>query len=228
MKPLAIWTLILAVCSSAAGQNTIGLPLIINYGKNDFHGGAQTWDIKQDHKGLMYFANNEGLICYDGTWWKNYPLPNATILRSIAIDRNDRIYAGGQGELGYFQADPKGFLQYVSLTGLLPRGNKSFADIWHIEIFNGSVFFQATDRIFELKNNIIRVFLPQSQWQFLVQAGNDLIAQDRNNGLLTYRNNEWVPMKNCQALRNELISGVSAMGKDSLLVSTISNVDSPS
>ncbi|WP_431216996.1 ligand-binding sensor domain-containing protein [Puia sp. P3] len=222
MKPLAIWTLIFAVCSSAAGQNTIGLPLIINYGKNDFHGGSQTWDIKQDHKGLMYFANNEGLICYDGTWWKNYPLPNATILRSIAIDRNDRIYAGGQGELGYFQADTKGYLQYVSLTGLLPRGNKSFADIWHIEIFNGSVFFQATDRIFELKNNIIRVFLPQSQWQFLVQADNVLLAQDRDNGLLTYRNNEWVPMKNCLALRNELISGVSAMGKDSLLVSTIS------
>src|SRR5690349_2006079 len=55
MKPLAIWMLIVAICSSAAAQNTIGLPLIINYGKNDFHGGAQTWDIKQDHKGLMYF-----------------------------------------------------------------------------------------------------------------------------------------------------------------------------
>jgi len=221
VKPLAILMLIFAICSSAAGQNTIGLPLIINYGKNDFHGGAQTWDIKQDHKGLMYFANNEGLISYDGTYWKNYPLPNATILRSIAIDRNDRIYAGGQGELGYFQADPKGFLQYVSLTGLLPRSNKSFADIWHIEIFNGGVFFQATDRIFELKNNDIHVFQPQSQWQFLVQADNELIAQDRDNGLLTFRNNEWVPMRNSQALRNELISGVSAMRKDSLLVSTI-------
>jgi hypothetical protein len=155
----------------------------------------------------MYFANNEGLISYDGTYWKNYPLPNATILRSIAIDRDDRIYAGGQGEFGYFQANHKGFLQYVSLTGLLPRGNKSFADIWHIEIFNVAVFFQATDRIFELKNNVIHVFLPQSQWQFLVQAGNELIAQDRTGGLLTFRNNEWAPMKNSQPLRGELISG---------------------
>ena len=66
-------------------QNTIGLPLVINYSKTDFHGGAQTWDIKQDGNGIMYFANNEGLISFDGTYWKIYPLPNRTILRSMAI-----------------------------------------------------------------------------------------------------------------------------------------------
>src|ERR1700749_915101 len=95
-----LFTCLLALTAvGAQGQNTIGLPLIVNYSKTDFHGGAQTWDIKQDSRGLLYFANNEGLICYDGTYWKVYPLPNRTILRSIAIDKNDRIYAGGQGEI---------------------------------------------------------------------------------------------------------------------------------
>jgi len=46
----------------------------------------------------MYFANNEGLLSFDGTYWKGYPLPNKTILRSIAIDKNNRIYAGGKGK----------------------------------------------------------------------------------------------------------------------------------
>lgn len=221
MKPLLLWIIFFTLCSSVEGQNTIGLPLIINYGKTDFHGGSQTWDIKQDRNGLMYFANNEGLICYDGTWWKIYPLPNRTIMRSLAIDKDGRIYVGGQGEIGVFSPDGNGFLHYESLINLLPAANSHFADIWHIELLNGSVFFQATDRIFELKNNVIRVFLPRSEWQFLTRAGNELISQDRKNGLLTYRNNEWVPLKNNQLMDNQLISGISPMGNDSMLVSTI-------
>ena len=37
-------------------KNTIGLPQIINYNNNDFHAGTQTWDIKQDKNGIMYFC----------------------------------------------------------------------------------------------------------------------------------------------------------------------------
>ena len=221
MKPLAFWTIFFMLAVVVKGQNTIGLPLIVNYGKMDYHGGAQTWDIKQDRQGLMYFANNEGLLCYDGTYWKNYPLPNHTILRSIAIDKDDRIYVGGQGEIGFFSPDANGFLRYESLIPLLPAAHRVFADIWHIEIFKGSVFFQANDRLFELKNNVIRVFLPRSQWQFLALAGNELIAQDKKYGLLSYKNTEWVPLTNNQLLEDQLVSGVSPMGNDSLLVSTI-------
>jgi len=221
MKPLAFWTFFFMLAIVANAQNTIGLPLIVNYARTDFHGGAQTWDIKQDQRGLMYFANNEGLLCYDGTYWKNYPLPNHTIMRSLAIDKDGRIYAGGQGEIGFFSPDANGFLRYESLIHLLPAAHRVFADVWHIEIFNGSVFFQATDRLFELKNNVIRVFLPRSQWQFLYLAGNELIAQDKKYGLLSYKNTEWVPLTNNRLLEDQLVSGVTPMGNDSLLVSTI-------
>ena len=221
MKLLLFGILFLGWSGWLHSQNTIGLPLIVNYGKMDFHGGAQTWDIQQDERGLLYFANNEGLISYDGTYWKVYPLPNRTIMRSLAIDKNDRIYAGGQGEIGFFSPDGNGFLRYESLTGLLPAAHKEFADIWNIEIYNESVFFRATDRIFELRNNAIRVFTPQSQWQFMTLAGKELLAQDRKNGLLSYRNKEWVPLTNNQLLADELVSGITPMGPDSMLVSTI-------
>lgn len=121
MRLLALLLLIILPINILQAQNTIGLPVIINYSKVDFKGGSQTWDIKQDKNGLMYFANNEGLISFDGTYWKIYPLPNRTIVRSVDIGSNNRIYVGGQGEMGYFMADANGFLQYQSLTGLLPK-----------------------------------------------------------------------------------------------------------
>lgn len=201
-------------------QNTIGLPLIINYGKPDFHGGAQTWDIKQDRNGIMYFANNEGLLTFDGTYWKTYPLPHRTIIRSLAIDQNNRIYVGGQGEIGYFTADKNGFLHYESLIDRLKVPQQKFADIWDIKIWGESVFFRATDRIFELSYNNIQVFLPKSQWQFLELIGNKLIAQDKINGLFVFKNAQWFPEINNKIIENEIVTGITAMGKDSMLVTT--------
>lgn len=170
MKRCWLVLLLLTYLGVLHGQNTIGLPLIVNYGKADFHGGAQTWDIGQDRNGYLYFANNEGLLSFDGTYWKAYPLPNRTIMRSLAID-NQRIYAGGQGEMGYFAPDGKGFLRYTSLVDLLPADSRTFADVWDIQLLGGAVFFRTTDRIFELRNNAIRVYHPQSQWQFMTVAG---------------------------------------------------------
>src|SRR5438552_3603602 len=83
-------------------QNTIGIPAIINYSKQDYHAGSQNWDIQQDSDGILYFANNDGLLSYDGNFWRIYPLPNHTIVRSLAIGADHRIFVGGQGEIGYF------------------------------------------------------------------------------------------------------------------------------
>lgn len=218
-----IWILLITLLPSIhiLGQNTIGLPLIINYSKTEFHGGAQTWDIKQDKNGVMYFANNEGLVSFDGTNWKVHPLPNKTIMRSLAIDKNNRIYAGGQGEMGYFIADVNGFLRYESLISLLPKAQNKFADIWDIVLQGESVFFRATDKIFELKNNNIQFYLPKSEWQFLKLSGKRLIAQDKINGLFQYRNNTWIPFRNNKLLDHQIVAGVTQIGEDSSIITTM-------
>ena len=203
------------------GQNTIGIPQIINFNKNDFRAGTQTWDIDQDSKGRMYFANNEGLLTYDGTFWKLHPLPNKTIMRSIAIDKNGIIYAGGQGEMGYFVPNERGFLKYISLTPLLPAKERSFADIWEIEIIGESVFFRASERmIMELRNKAISFHPPISGWQFMKKMGTILYAQDQKNGLYIYKNNAWRLAANNQLLSGSIISGMIQTGKENSLILT--------
>ena len=223
MKRILFFSLVLFVPILIKSQNTIGLPQVINYNKNEFHGGSQTWDIAQDHDGRMYFANNEGLLCYDGATWKIQALPNKTIVRSVAIDKNGKIYVGGQGEIGYFLSDNKGFLQYHSLLPIIPTAQKTFADIWDIEINGESIFFRATDRIFHLKNNSISIYPPISEWQFLSQNEGKIYAQDRENGLLLFQNNKWRPLKNNILIHNLIINGIISKGNDSLLISTTNN-----
>lgn len=149
---------------NGAAQNTIGLPQITNFNNSNYNGGTQTWDIKQDEAGRMYFANNEGLLIYDGSYWKLFPRPNKTILRSINLVK-ERIYAGGQDEIGFFAPDVYGILKYSSLTPLIPRGQEKFTDVWKIEQHKDAVFFQTTNWIFEYKGNAIFSYPALSSWQ---------------------------------------------------------------
>ncbi|RYD91307.1 MAG: transcriptional regulator, partial [Sphingobacteriales bacterium] len=111
--------LLLLLGTTLYGQNTVGLPEIRNYSKQAYRAGTQSWQIRQDSSGLLYFANNDGLLTFDGARWQTYPLPNKTIVRSVHVAKGGRIYVGGQDELGYFAPEADGKLAFHSLKRLI-------------------------------------------------------------------------------------------------------------
>ncbi len=72
MCRLLVALALLIPCGITA-QNTIGFPDILNYTKQEYQGGGQNWDATADQRGIMYFANTEGLLAFDGHYWKVYP-----------------------------------------------------------------------------------------------------------------------------------------------------------
>jgi ligand-binding sensor domain-containing protein len=211
---------VLIFAGSLTAQNTIGLPQILNFSNNSFEGGAQTWDIRQDRTGRMYFANNEGLLTYDGSYWKLYPLPNKTIVRSLALE-NNRIYAGGQDEIGFYAPDKQGVLQYTSLKPLIAKQYSTFTDVWEIEIFDHAVFFRTWDRIFEYRNDAIRTYPAETGWQMIKKTGNRLIAHDKIHGLYEYADRKWIALSSNPSPINFEITGIVALENDSLLLSSL-------
>src|SRR5438552_4014806 len=113
MKKCILLILVLRafVCTSTA-QITLGTPAIKNYTHDEYNAGSEMWDIKQGKNGLLYLANEDGLLTFDGSYWKTYPLPNRSGIKSIAIDATGRIYVGGQDEVGYFFPDEAGILKF--------------------------------------------------------------------------------------------------------------------
>ncbi len=171
---------------SVVGQ---GIPFSLHFSKNDYEGGTQNWDIRQDSTGMLYVANNNGLMTFDGNHWKVTPVANKTILRSIACTNSGKIWAGAQGELGYFQPNINGLMEYHSLRPLLPKTARTIADIWNIETTpGGTVLFQSENILLVWKKNAFQTHLPTSQFQFLGKAKNRLLLQDREKGLVEFLN----------------------------------------
>ena len=223
MKKIVLSILSCLLINSTFCQSTIGLPAIKNYKNIDYHAGTEIWDIGQDRAGILYFANSDGLVTFDGSYWKIYPMPNKAAIRSMAIDSTGRIYVGGQDELGYFFPDQKGILTYHSFRGIIPKKEGQFADIWNIVILGKEVFFRSNEIILRLKDNKITIYNAPGGWRLLQKAGPVLFAEDKTDGLLIFTNGEW--QKACPNLLTAPlhIKRILDYKKDTLLVTTQKN-----
>ena len=224
MKKLIVaFFLCIAVREPGKSQSTIGLPPIKNYQNTDYHAALEVWDIDQDKRGLLYFANNNGLLTYDGAYWKLYPLPNKAAIKSLAMDAIGRIYVGGQDEVGYFFPDAAGILQYHSLKEYLPKEARQFADIWNIIPAKGGVFFRTIESIFCWKDKKMETFDAPGGWQLMTQVDSLLFAADKIKGLQVFRDGRWEPAVEDPAAVTLHITGLVRYTKDTLLVSTLKN-----
>ena len=126
MRKVFLTILLLTATYLTYALNPVGR----NFSKDVYKGGTQTWDIVQGSGGVMYFANNSGVLEFDGREWKSYRLNNYTSVRSLFYDRSEpALYAGGTNELGRFRCMPDG----VVYESLLDSLNISVTEIWNIE-----------------------------------------------------------------------------------------------
>ncbi len=223
-KPfLLIIALLLGNCFiSIAQSSNIGTPFISNFLKKDYKGSPQNWDIDQDKRGVLYFANNDGLLEFDGINWKCYKVSNQTIVRSLKVAPDGKIFVGAQGEMGYFEGNKNGILTYHSLNHLLPSEAQHFADIWDIEIIADSIFFSSGNTIFLYQNNKFEaIYTAQKSLNHLAKIGKVLFVNDEEKGLLTYHEGVFQPFLKQAFFTNKELSGLFSFGKDTLLVSTV-------
>ena len=223
MKRTLLTFCILIAFFSGYAQHRVAIPQIVNYNNSQYKGGLQNWDIAQDAQGVMYFGNNEGLLTFNGRYWNIFPLPNSTVVRSVAVDKNDRIYVGGQDELGYFEADSTGTLSYHSIVGLIPEAERKFADVWDIVTRNDEVFFRTNTKILHYKDGRIVVDNAPEEWQFLGMAEGAVYAQAQHRGIMRYDGGFWKPLTNHPDLDGNIVTSIMPYSQDTLLVTTLKN-----
>lgn len=204
----------------------IGIPEINNYSNLDYKGGTQNWDIGQDKNGVMYFANNEGLLSYNGRYWKLYPLPNKTVVRSLKVGEDGRIYIGGQDELGFFFPDQNGRLTYHSLLQLIPASERKFADVWNIVSNNDNIYFRTNTKVLAYNQKGFKIYDKSSvekQWVIAQSVNGQVYIQDDFAKLFSIKNGTWKTVSDNPELKNFYITSIVDYQADTLLVGSLKN-----
>lgn len=109
-------------------------PLVVTFDKDDYNASSKNWSVAVNSIGLVYVGNHAGLLEGDGQTWKLYKLPVGGVVRSVAVDKNDRVYTGSFEEFGFWEADNTGELHYTSLRDSLSEFDFHNEQIWKIII----------------------------------------------------------------------------------------------
>ena len=221
MRYLYVTVFLLATAFNSLAQNTIGLPDIVNYGKQTYKAGAQNRQMRQDKNGVLYFANSEGVLTFDGITWKTYPLSNNSIVRCVEFGPDNKLYVGGQDEFGYFSPAENGTLKYFSLKDLLPPEERSFTDIWEIYFYKDDIFFQSSNKIYQLSGKHCNIY-KSVHWRFISLCNDQLIAQDFEKGLLAFDQGTWKPfLKASELPADYFATSLISIGRDSAMLTTV-------
>ncbi|MEN2398899.1 triple tyrosine motif-containing protein [Flavobacterium sp. MC2016-06] len=188
--------LLLFIISVNAQIKKIGVPFITNYNPKTYKAASENWDVLQNSQGMMFFANHFGLMQFDGVRWSIVTQPeNKSMIRSLAIDKTDKIYIGAQGDFGFSIQLPNGQYSYTSLVKLIPSASRNFGDVLHTVIRDKEVVFFSNEAIFIYKNNKIKVINTNVKFDEFLEVNKEIYVSDNVKGLTKLKNGVLTPIK---------------------------------
>ena len=197
-----------------------GVPFIQTFGTTDYQAGIQNWDIGQDTRGFLYFANNFGLLEYDGHHWNTFPVKAGSKVRCLNIGADGRIYVGLQGEFGYFYPSPNGQWTYTSLSGELAPEERDFDETWRIYRQQEKVYFCTFRNLYVFDGKEVRTIHPPNPIEFSFLANNRLYVMDWERGLTWLEGDQLNPVQNGDFFIHKRIVSILPYDQQQLLIVT--------
>jgi ligand-binding sensor domain-containing protein/DNA-binding CsgD family transcriptional regulator len=199
-----------------------GLPFVRNFHTGEYKAGIQNKSIAQDKRGLLYIANNFGLLEYDGNEWKTYASGQGTKIRSVAIDTRGRVYVGSQDDFGYFFPNSSGKLTYTSLSDSLPAQYRDVNEIWKVHIDNQKVYFSSFEHVFIYDGSQFVIYdMPETidePFSFLINR--ELYVTDLSSGIRVLEGKNLKAIPGGDYFKNISISTLLPLHSDEFLIST--------
>ena len=199
------------------------LPPIVNYAPITYGAGNQNWMISQDQNQFVFFANNEGLLEFNGSIWRLYPSPNETIVRSVKII-GDKIYTGSYMEFGFWKRETNGLLKYHSLSGYIKSKILDEEQFWNILNYDHWVIFQSLNRIYiyDTKNGSFKIIAPSSDIIKSFQTDSAIYFQTQHQGLFEIEAGKSKLISAQQFFKNNRIVNIFSTD-EGLLIATQTN-----
>ena len=205
---ILILLLVLMIYSvQAHNKSESGFPLIDNYLPKEYGANQQIWTISQDNRGIMYFGNQKGLLEFDDADWRLYSVPNQSVVRSLANGDDGKIYAGAQGDLGYFLPDSLGKLVFHSLMDFVPKNERDFSDVWNTFVSNDKVYFNTAKYIliWDIKKEEFKIIRSSSAFHVIFKVRGSIYVREFGKGLEAIKNDTVSLLKGGEKFADERI-----------------------
>jgi signal transduction histidine kinase len=152
------------------------------------HPNPQNWSVVQDSSGVIYVGNNDGILMYDGVSWELIRTESQTIVRSLAVGPDGRVYVGQVGDLGVLQPDSVGNLRFASLIDEITPANQNFDDVWTTTVTDEGVYFQTSNQLFRWDGSTMDSWSSSVEYHTSFSVRDTLYVRIRDRGLYRMEN----------------------------------------
>lgn len=218
-KPIAILLLMLYACVNFAHAARF-MPVLTNYPMPQYD--AQNWCVTQDDDGIIYVANNAGVLEYDGIRWELTPVAGSSVVRAVYAE-DGRIYAGAFEEFGYFSRDGRGILRYTSLSDSIEGFRFENEEIWGIKRCDNILYFNSFRSTFAYDGHSVTIVGEGQNLRplYIFTTAGKIYAQMVEGGIYTLENNVWRQIFSRDATKNDNAVSITPLaGIEGLLVLT--------
>lgn len=175
-----------------------------NYGAED-----QNWAIDQGSDESIYFANNKGLLTYNGARWKLYESANGSITRSVKVI-NNRIYTGSYMDFGYWEKDKYGALNYTSLVLNGSISLEEDEEFWNILELDRWILFQSLDRIYiyDTKDSTFNIISSETRIVKIYKVEDSIYFQKINQGIFMFENGKETMVTDHEYIKDRIVVNI--------------------
>ncbi len=207
--------------SNVNGQDyKMGVPFTTSFTEKDFGVSNQNSDIVQDSRGIIYLANDYGVLEFDGSQWNIIQSPyNRSITWSLAFGADNKLYIGAQDFFGFIEYEGKAGLGVKSLVDLLPMQEKNFGNVWKIFPKGEKVVFFTWSAIFIYHQNAIKVVKDKHPMKMIFKVGEQLFISGAE-GLMELKNDSLLLLPNTSKFIDHDIAFIASYSNGKILIAT--------
>jgi hypothetical protein len=191
-----------------------------NYTKQEYQAANQNWSVTQDLNGYLYFANNIGLLEFDGITWTLYPAPEGATIRSVAADKKNRIFTAGYRELGYWERNNLGRLEYHSLKKEVEENFTTNEEFWTVITSGDHVYFQSFSKIFIYDYTKFEIVRPEGFINSISSGGDRIFVNIMNKGIYEINGTQLKPYLVTDFFSNKEIRFILSLHKSQIMIGT--------
>ncbi|ARJ49622.1 triple tyrosine motif-containing protein [Candidatus Pelagibacter sp. RS40] len=223
---ILLFSLIITI-SKAKQVVNYPIPEITNYPPEVNGGFTSNWGITEGLDGKLYFANNYGVLVYDGKTWSNIILDNNDPARSIATDKLGNIIVGSRGNFGFISNNGSGDPIYKSLNKYLDDKNYKNRDIIYetFSLADGQIFFRSLNNLFFYKDKKIKVIKKVNKRKFGVSRllNDEIFIALIGDSIATINDHKIIKIKNSEIFKDKTVTGFHKSKTNELVVFTRKN-----
>ncbi|WOO39528.1 hybrid sensor histidine kinase/response regulator [Rubellicoccus peritrichatus] len=165
-----------------------GTPPVRTFTPDEYNAGAQNTAAAQSDDGLMYFANSDGVLVYDGEYWSLLDTGESGLTRDVKPTRDGRIWVAGSHDFGWIDIDSNTF---TSLKEKVTSEENPLGETWHLFEDKDKIIIVSAQRLINWQNEAISYEFMKSEGRLVpMQLGDRLLIHQRGEGLKDVTNPE--------------------------------------